>query len=67
MIPSVPQLVILLLIIVLVVSIGLALFGPIAKKAGFPIWLSLLMMVPVFNIATVWIFAFIEWPAEKKA
>ena len=36
----------------------------IAQKAGFSGWWSLLMLVPLVNIALVWIFAFVKWPAE---
>lgn len=38
-------------------------FGAIAKKAGFSRWFGLLMLVPLVNIAFIWIFAFIKWPA----
>jgi type VI protein secretion system component VasK len=41
-------------------------FGPIVKKAGFPFWWALLMMLPVFNFVIIWVFAFMSWPAEQK-
>lgn len=51
--------------------IGLALIafflwvcGRIARKAGFSGWWSLLMLVPLVNIAMIWVFAFVKWPAE---
>ena len=40
------------------------LFGSIAKKAGFSRWWSLLMFLPLINIASVWLFSFVKWPAE---
>ena len=66
MMPSSPQLLILFITVVLVIALPLVLFGPIAKRAGFSNWWSLLMMIPIFNIGVIWMFAFMQWPAEKK-
>ena len=38
----------------------------ILAKAGFSPWLGLLMLVPVVNIVFLFVFAFKEWPIEKK-
>ena len=32
-------------------------------KAGRSGWWCLLLLVPVLNIVTVWVFAFVRWPA----
>jgi hypothetical protein len=41
--------------------------GNILRKAGYSRWLSLLLLVPLLNLAFVWIFAFARWPAAKGA
>lgn len=38
----------------------------IVSKAGFPGALSLLMLVPLVNIAMLWVFAFVRWPVESR-
>ena len=35
----------------------------IFKKAGYPGWLSLLLLIPFVNIAIIWFLAFASWPA----
>lgn len=56
-----------LLILVVLVAIPVVVFGPVSRKAGFSRWWSLLLLVPIVNILLVWAFAFIAWPAEKRA
>lgn len=34
----------------------------IAKRAGFPGALSLLLLVPFLNLIVIWVFAFARWP-----
>ena len=41
--------------------------GNILRKAGFSRWLSLLLFVPLLNLALIWIFAFARWPAAERA
>jgi hypothetical protein len=41
--------------------------GAIARKAGYPRWLALLLLVPLVNVVLVWIFAFATWPAVRDA
>ena len=54
--------------VILVVAVLLVLiFGAVVKKAGFSRWWSLLLVVPLVNLIMIWVFAFVEWPAEKKA
>ncbi|HBX60952.1 MAG: hypothetical protein CMH17_11895 [Methylophaga sp.] len=55
-----------LIIILVLIVIPVVIFGPVAKKAGFSRWWSLILIVPLINLIMVWVFAFMEWPAEKK-
>ncbi|MEY6432880.1 hypothetical protein ABC977_10715 [Thioalkalicoccus limnaeus] len=57
----------LALVILAVLLIPIVVFGPIAMKAGFSRWWSLILIVPFANVIAIWIFAFIEWPAEQAA
>ena len=41
-------------------------FWFIFGKAGFSRWLSLLMMIPVVNLITLYIFAFSAWPSLQQ-
>ena len=57
-----------LIIFLIIIAIPTVLiFRPVVKKAGFSRWWSLLMFVPLINLIMVWVFAFMEWPAEKSA
>ena len=56
-----------IIIILLLLAIPVLVFGPVAKKAGFSRWWSLTLVVPFVNVIMIWVFAFIEWPAEKGA
>ena len=43
-------------------------FWVIFAKAGFPRWLSLLMVVPLANLIMLYVFAFSAWPnLERKS
>lgn len=57
-------------ILSLVIAIGMiALFAwfyvRIAHKAGYRGWWAVLMFVPIVNLVTVWVFAFLDWPRLK--
>ena len=52
---------------ILSVFFALLVYGAIAKRAGFSRWWSLLMLVPIVNLICIWIFAFVKWPALRKA
>lgn len=39
----------------------------IASKAGFHGAWSLLLLVPLVNLVTIWVFAFVRWPTEQTA
>ena len=50
-------------ILLLIIS-PIILFAPIARKAGYSGWWSLLMIIPVVNLVMIWVFAFAKWPVE---
>lgn len=56
-----------LIIILVLFVIPVVVFGPVVKKAGFSRWWSLLLILPLINLIMVWVFAFMDWPAEKSA
>lgn len=37
----------------------------IVHKAGFEGWWVLVLLIPIVNIAMIWIFAFMRWPTIK--
>jgi len=41
-------------------------FSCIFQKAGFPRTLSLLMLIPIVNVAMLFLLAFKEWPTERE-
>ncbi|WP_442510375.1 hypothetical protein SH528x_001992 [Novipirellula sp. SH528] len=40
-------------------------FWFIFKKAGYPPWLGLLMVVPIVNLAILYFLAFSDWPGLR--
>lgn len=48
------------------VAIGVVINSRIASKAGYSGALSLLMLVPLANVVILFIFAFSEWPIERR-
>jgi hypothetical protein len=54
------------LLLITFCAFAVLIFGPIVKKAGFPFWWALLMMLPIFNFIMIWVFAFMSWPAENN-
>ena len=54
------------LVILLIVIVNLWLGSLVLKKAGYPIWWSLTLIVPLVNIIMIWGFANGDWPVEKK-
>lgn len=56
-----------LIIIAVLIVIPVLIFGPVVRKAGFSRWWSLLLAVPLINLIMIWVFAFMEWSAEKNA
>ncbi|MBO0901290.1 hypothetical protein J1G43_15095 [Cellulomonas sp. zg-ZUI22] len=45
---------------------GIYLYMRVARKAGWTIWHGLLMLVPVANVVFLIMFAFTEWPVERR-
>jgi len=41
-------------------------FWFIFKKAGYPQWLGLLMVVPMVNLVMLYILAFSDWPSLRE-
>ncbi len=41
-------------------------FWFIFSKAGYPKWLSLLMVVPLVNVALLYFLAFSPWPNQRN-
>ncbi len=57
-----------LIIFLIIIAIPTVLiFSRVVKKAGFSGWWSVVLIVPLLNLIMVWVFAFMEWPAEKSA
>jgi uncharacterized membrane protein YhaH (DUF805 family) len=54
-----------LLPLALTVALSLWMTVRILRKAGYSGWWSLLTLVPILNIATIWVFASSDWPALK--
>ncbi len=55
-----------IIIISVVCLLPIVLFWKIFKKAGYPGALSLLLYIPVVNLALLIYFAFAKWPIEHK-
>jgi hypothetical protein len=52
--------------IIILLLIAVILIVPISKilqRAGWNSWLSLLWLIPIVNIAMLWVFAYGPWPA----
>lgn len=55
-----------LLIIIPILSFVLVPFWMIFKKAGFPPWLSLGLIIPLVNLVLIFYLAFADWPALER-
>jgi hypothetical protein len=55
--------------IVLLIVMFLILFPliKILQKAGYSGWWVLLWFLPIGNLVALWIFAFADWPALRRA
>jgi uncharacterized membrane protein YhaH (DUF805 family) len=63
--PSPIQQVAQLLPLTLTVALTLWMSARILRKAGYSGWWSLLAVVPLLNIAMIWVFSTSDWPALK--
>ncbi len=39
----------------------------ICRRAGYPGWLGILILIPVANLVLLYFIAFASWPAEKAS
>ena len=58
-----PEILVIVAVAFLLAPLRIIPFWKILSKAGYPGVLSLLWLVPVFNVVALWIFAFVDWPA----
>jgi hypothetical protein len=42
-------------------------FWFIVSKAGYPKWISLLMLVPLVNVIFLYFLAFAKWPSQESS
>ncbi len=52
--------------IIVVAALIVIPFWQLFSKAGFSGWLSLLMLVPLFNVLALYFLAFSDWPANRE-
>jgi hypothetical protein len=55
-----------LVVMFLVLTIFVFPVWRIVKRAGHSGWWSLLMFIPLVNFVSLWVFAFVKWPAIDK-
>ena len=55
------------------ILVTIVLFGPlywpawlIAKRAGLPGWLGLIIFVPFVSVLAMWAFALLRWPINRR-
>lgn len=48
------------------IAFGVYLYMRVARKAGWTLWHGLLMLVPIANLVFLVMFAFMEWPVERR-
>ncbi|QGQ20320.1 hypothetical protein GC089_15405 [Cellulomonas sp. JZ18] len=49
-----------------IVAFGVYLYMRVARKAGWTLWHGLLVLVPLANLVFIIMFAFQEWPIERR-
>ncbi|MBD7917282.1 hypothetical protein H9657_03185 [Cellulomonas sp. Sa3CUA2] len=57
---------VMVVLYVAVIAFGVYLYMRVARKAGWTLWHGLLMLVPLANLVFVIMFAFTEWPVERR-
>ncbi|CAJ0867697.1 hypothetical protein R20233_01436 [Ralstonia sp. LMG 32965] len=55
-----------LIVLLVLLFVYLLPAGLIARKAGYSSGWALLMLVPLVNVITIWVFALSDWPAARK-
>lgn len=56
-----------LIVILVIIGFVVVPWIQIFRKAGYSGWLSVLIFIPLINLATLFWFAFSRWPIEKEA
>jgi uncharacterized membrane protein YhaH (DUF805 family) len=64
--PGIAELIVLLFMIAIMALFTLLPLWMICAKAGFPGWISLAAVIPVFAVILLFYLAFAEWPALRK-
>lgn len=54
-------------LIIILLLLPLYFFSRVIRKAGFSPWWTLLALVPLVNLAMLWVFAYAKWPALLAA
>lgn len=60
-------LLVLLVFYAVVIAFTVYVYVRIVRKAGFSGWWVLTAFVPVVNLVMLVVFAFVEWPVERRA
>jgi uncharacterized membrane protein YhaH (DUF805 family) len=58
--------VVTLVSLILGVAIAVVPVVKILRKAGFNGWWSILYLIPLVNLVALYLFAFTEWPSERR-
>ena len=53
-----------LLMLAVYVAVWIVPFWKIFPRAGWPSALSILMVIPLLNLALIWVLAFKRWPGD---
>ena len=62
---GIPELAVIVMTVVMV-ALAVVPAARICGKAGFPMWLGILAIVPVANVVLAFFLAFAKWPIEKE-
>jgi predicted PurR-regulated permease PerM len=57
----------ILLVIAAMLYVGTWPFRRIARKAGYSAWWVLTLLIPLVNIAMIWVSAYASWPKVRQA
>ena len=62
---GIPELAVIVMTVVMV-ALAVVPAARICGKAGFPMWLGILAVVPIANVVLAFFLAFAKWPIEKE-
>ena len=63
---AVVAIVLMSLLYIALLVFGIYVYMRIARKAGWTLWHGLLVLVPVAGVVFLIMFAFVEWPVERR-